>query len=224
MNRWLLLPVMCTLILLMAQSLISTCYFILQPCPNIVIDNLAKHFKMQLLLEPFIRIWKRYLHQFWQSRKKPTTCTTLARCFSLSSRSSWTTKSDHLHLGTCQTCPKPFTSLCLTCSHLPWSLWRIVGKTTSNSELASWSLQPQLQQRKRTTFWSLPFNSYTVLVHQHNDLQVTCWSNGYGNTTMILWKASLKNYMRYSPSTTSVDRPVHQPTNSCFGKGQKRMR
>ena len=71
--------------------------------------------------------------------------------FFMSSRTSWTTQEDHLYLGTCRTCPKPFTKLCLTCSPLPWSLWRIVVKTTSNWEFESRSFTPQLQQRKSTT-------------------------------------------------------------------------
>ena len=214
-SRCLLLFFIWTLIILMAQSWISICYITLQPCPRTDIDNLAKHIKILQMFEPFIRIWKRYLHHSLQFRGKPTSCATLAGYFFMSSRTSWTTQEDHLYLGTCRTCPKPFTKLCLTCSPLPWSLWRIVVKTTSNWEFESRSFTPQLQQRKSTPFWSLLFNSCTVLAHQHNDKQATYWSNGYGNTTMMLL-ATLKTNMRYSRSTTFVDRPVHQSTNRCF--------
>ena len=80
-SRCLLLFFIWTLIILMAQSWISICYITLQPCPRTDIDNLAKHIKIPQMFEPFIRIWKRYLHHSLQFRGKPTSCATLAGYF-----------------------------------------------------------------------------------------------------------------------------------------------
>ena len=91
-------------------------------------------------------------------------------------------------------------SLKLSISHfliykfLPTSLWKTALMNITLLGPASWSLQLQPQQWKRTICFSLHTNSCTALVHLPKDHPVQISSNGFGNTISTLYRDSLLSF------------------------------